>query len=102
MSFFEIDASKIDINHGCLDIGVTEESLKAERISTILDEVSCECVSEKVRVNAPLTHPRSCTNAFDDSSHVALVQPSSITRREVRIGIMSIGTCLSPSSECPS
>ena len=99
MSLFKVRTSKIDVDHCGLDVGVTEESLKAERIASVLDEVRRECVSQQMWVNSSISHSCSCGNPLDDPRYVPLVEPSSISRREVGITIMPIWTNLSPSSE---
>ena len=50
--------SKVDIDHRRLDVRVAEDALKAERITTVLDVVGGECVSEDVRSHANSVKPR--------------------------------------------
>ena len=54
VSFLKIHTRQIDIDHGCLDVGVAKESLKAERIASVLDEVSSMGMPQEVRVNSSI------------------------------------------------
>ncbi len=63
---------------------MSEDALKAEWISPILDIVSRECVSEDVRCDPNAFKLRSFGDSFDDSLHVAEFEPIAILRQKER------------------
>ena len=105
MCFLKPNSSDVDVYHCRLDIRVSEDALKAEWITPILDIVSCECVPEDVRCDSNSIQLRSLGNSFDDSLYVAEFEPITILGQIERSAFLMESAHFNPlahgSQECP-